>query len=566
MTVKVAARAIGCGVLSLLLMVVLAACGVSQSGTSQLDIAVTGLPAGVPADITVLGPDGYEKSLDTSGSVSGLSAGDYRVEAHPVSDPVGSDSYAPVEARLTVSVGANGRASVGVRYVASTKGTVSARLGLHVTEAELQIWRERAQNGPYRVASDASPTSPGDWARIVKNAQDFLADPGWYHWEGQTVYVCMEQGGPAPDMEASAKLRDAAFYYLITGNTAYRDAVKNEILALAREPGTQFKNDDIWCNGHLGDGNPALEISNWFTMVLYAYDYLGRDSFTSGENAELAEWFVNAAHFFQREVDLNLDDNFVDRLAGDYTISDAGINRNKTCSEISHYGGWTICPLAMFYNNRKGSEVRFFGLTGIEFQDDLLESRAKRFFREWVMFSMFPDGVIGEFERWEPDFPDLGWAYASQVIGSMHTLADAFARIGDTSLFDYTTGQGAYGTEGGTKSIHLAARNLGKYLDGSVKRYGTDRADRAGNPAYLIDGVVESRNWYAVHDIFLAQPNIYYQDAYIEALYTRTLDGVRPYPAHVEDQRIWSGESFVYPGVLFMWGQLEGRVWPYPTN
>ena len=46
----------------------------------------------------------------------------------------------------------------------------ATRLGLHVTQEELNIWKQRAVSGPYKTTGDVSPNSPGDWNRIAANA------------------------------------------------------------------------------------------------------------------------------------------------------------------------------------------------------------------------------------------------------------------------------------------------------------------------------------------------------------------------------------------------------------
>jgi hypothetical protein len=65
------------------------------------------------------------------------------------------------------------------------------RLGLHVTQEELTIWRQRSVSGPYRIAGDVSTNSPGDWTRIagfaVTNAQSFLNAPTADRWSADDL-------------------------------------------------------------------------------------------------------------------------------------------------------------------------------------------------------------------------------------------------------------------------------------------------------------------------------------------------------------------------------------------
>ena len=64
------------------------ACGGSDpSGpsTGSLAIAVSGLPSGTPAAVTVTGPGDYSHVADGSETLSGLTPGAYTVAAEPVS-------------------------------------------------------------------------------------------------------------------------------------------------------------------------------------------------------------------------------------------------------------------------------------------------------------------------------------------------------------------------------------------------------------------------------------------------------------------------------------------------
>jgi hypothetical protein len=49
------------------------------------------------------------------------------------------------------------------------------RLGLQVTQEELDIWRERAENGPFKSRGDVCTNSIGDWDRVVAYKDNFVA-------------------------------------------------------------------------------------------------------------------------------------------------------------------------------------------------------------------------------------------------------------------------------------------------------------------------------------------------------------------------------------------------------
>ncbi len=82
--------------------------------TSQrsLAVAVSGLPAGIDAAVTVTGPGGYSRAVTASETLTELAGGQYTLTALPVTD--GDDQYTPSPASQTVSV--SGAATASVAY------------------------------------------------------------------------------------------------------------------------------------------------------------------------------------------------------------------------------------------------------------------------------------------------------------------------------------------------------------------------------------------------------------------------------------------------------------------
>jgi hypothetical protein len=452
-------------------------------------------------------------------------------------------------------------------------GYAQKRIGLHVTQEELDIWRSRARTvaymektGPYQQPNDVSPNSPGDWKRILKNANDFVANPSADRWSAYTGGGCVPRWSAEPGTRGE-RLRDAGFAYLITTDKRYSDAVRKELLAHANNSLLDFSRKNRWCEGVLDDINPGFFIAEWMSRLLVGYDYI-RTTVSQDERNKLDKWFANAAFYFQREVDRHINNFFVDRNSENYTLTLYGNNSGaKRYSGISHYGGRQISNLAKVYNNRRGSMVRFFALVGIQQNIGTLKQSAKLYVKEWLRFSTFPDGIISEFYRWTSSKPDLGWAYASFCVAQALDVADHFARAGDMELYRYSTSAGMVGTEGGNKNIHLTIKNMLQYLDGSVRRYATNSAAEVGKQHKLIDGIMPG--WEVVSDIWFAQGNVYYKDNYIKNAYLRKGSGTRPYPyqqASAGPTIAWSGAGGIYPGKLLMFGQMEGKVWPYYTG
>jgi hypothetical protein len=459
--------------------------------------------------------------------------------------------------------------------------------GLHYTAAEVTIWRRRAESGPYRRRGDVSVNSPGDWERITSEARAFLEDPSQALWTGPTIldwngcvaHVAGPRNNNNPPLEGPSRLRDAAFYYLITQDVSYANAVKAQLLAQAAEPGVQFSNYDQFCSGRLDyHGSPLFNIANWMTKLLYSYDYLGAQSFTADERARLNSWFYDAAEWFEINLNADLDTLFVDRWEGVYTPTQKAATTSTPVS--GYYGSKPIYLLHRMYNNRRATVARFIGLTAIKLSREgfdgvsttsleHLESAAKLFVKEWLRFSVFPEGFFGEFERWTPELPDLGWGYANNVLTPLLVIADAFARDGDTELLEYGTTAGALGTESSSpKTLLAAARMLGRYIDGTVDRYATNKSSRKEDANYRIDGLdpADGGEWAGAHDTQLAIANVYYRDDYLKDVYMRTGLGMRNYPerpASSGQHLAWSGDWGTLPGTLFMFGQMEGAAWPY---
>ena len=454
------------------------------------------------------------------------------------------------------------------------------RSGLHYTPEELGVWRHRALHGPYRVNGDVSPHSPGDWMRIAENTKSFMRTPGkGNRWNGPRGEGCVEPGAPAPPLAGPSRLRDAAFYYLITGDDEVKGAVKSQLLEQASRPGVDFSNREKWCPGNIQDVGPSFTIANWLTKLLYAYDYLGQGAFSEAERMRLNTWFYEAADFWMIELNSGLDRLFENRAAGDYTLTSHAREGGTDIGYKDQSGrGKPIYRLHRAYNNRRARINRFIAVAGAKLEAEgfhgdrgvklsAMKESAESFVQEWIMFSVFPEGFFGEFERGTDALPDKGWGYAASLLGSNLTVANTYARAGDDDLFQYETTQGALGTEGDVdKSLLFAVKSLGKYIDGTFERYAATGGSSTDRATFRIDTVTEKRDWRSVTDIDITVANIYYRDNYISSMYTRTGAGMPDYPADpaISGQHLaWTGDCGTYPGLLFMYGQLEGIVDPY---
>ena len=100
--------------------------------TGGLTVAVTGLPAGAPAQVSVNGPGGYVASVLSTATLGGLMPGDYTVSATAVA--FGGTTYQPGAERQAVSVTAGDSPTVTVVY-SSAPGDLNLRIAqMYVTQ------------------------------------------------------------------------------------------------------------------------------------------------------------------------------------------------------------------------------------------------------------------------------------------------------------------------------------------------------------------------------------------------------------------------------------------------
>jgi len=140
----------------------------------------------------------------------------------------------------------------GLAMTLAKPAQAQTRLGLHVTQEELNIWKQRAQSGPYKSAGDVQSNSPGDWTRVNSNATSFRnAGNTSERWIGQPAGSCWSRFSPTavgPARNQGEKIRDTAFRYLINGDTNDRDAVLAGLLDQASQPGTNWTDSVRWNN------------------------------------------------------------------------------------------------------------------------------------------------------------------------------------------------------------------------------------------------------------------------------------------------------------------------------
>lgn len=443
------------------------------------------------------------------------------------------------------------------------------RIGLHVTQAELEVWRARAQNGPFKDGGDAGYRTPNDWNEIASNTSDFMGNPSADRFTtGESG--CVERGSD-PTLMLRRNLRDAAFYSLVKDDASVRNEVLKELLWQANESSTDFSDRSIWCTEppeSLG-GDLAFVYAEWMTRLLFAYDYI-RPSVSSGDRSTLDRWFQDAGTYFRENVDRELEKLFDDRAAGVLSSYGTAQVNDEDPDELTHHGGWQIATFHKWWNNRRSAQMRFVGLAGIQQNDDALIESAKQWVKDVLKYGTFPDGVPAEYHRSHGYKASKGWGYATVTISHMAELANHLARAGDEELLQYSTSDGAGATAGGDKTIRLAVNHIFGTMDGSLTLY--NKTGREGDSDALLDGFVASQNKFYAYDIWFAFANNYWDDSALRSKYMelgpehRDPEGRGSEVKNIGPFMPWGGSGDVYPGMMFMFAGMEDQVDPYPNS
>jgi hypothetical protein len=172
----------------LLVVLLVAACGAGHTAPAagSLGVAVSGLPSGVEADVTVSGPGGYSQQVGESQTLSGLAPGNYTIAAAGV--PVGSEFYAPSPPSQSITVTSGDPSSADVAYDVANGALVVTVAGL-----------------PSGTDAAITVSGPGGYSRSVTASETLngLA-PGQYALTALPVTDGSEQYSPAPSSQTAS--------------------------------------------------------------------------------------------------------------------------------------------------------------------------------------------------------------------------------------------------------------------------------------------------------------------------------------------------------------------------
>jgi hypothetical protein len=321
-------------------------------------------------------------------------------------------------------------------------------LALLVTAAEVEMWRDRAKNGPYRVTGDVRANSPGHWTEMVQSST--LTFSSW-RWSGPTntdsagrlVKGTLTNDPPGSTKTGAMSMFDAAVVAVVNNNTSLAQSVIDEIAWYAGQSDLDFTNRTRYPLGWFNDLNPLFNLSSWVLTLAQAYDVA---TVLATKNSTVEGWFNELAVLCDDAL-RTLDNVFPNRKDDSYTSRQSWVNTGIQAS--TRLGSGSIVyhlDISRYYNNRRTDMAGFLGFSGLLNGNATHISWANRYMREWVMFAnrtTVGQETCGDHNRGSDSFPQLGFAYDVTSFGRFAPFMEASARAGDTSLYNFSSSEGA---------------------------------------------------------------------------------------------------------------------------
>jgi len=167
--------------LGLLAVALVAACEPSGPRTGKLSLVLSGLPANVPASVTLSGPNNYSRVLTANDVVANLKPGEYKVSAASIRDA--GMRYSPVVDTQTVTITkSNTPVQVDVPYVLSSAVlTVNISGAPSAATAAVRVTGPNGFNQTIAATTTFTGVDPGTYVivapEIVSNQQRFTVSP-----------------------------------------------------------------------------------------------------------------------------------------------------------------------------------------------------------------------------------------------------------------------------------------------------------------------------------------------------------------------------------------------------
>ena len=501
---------------------------------------------------------------------------------HRITVPSGES--ATFRGRVTDKWGRTSPWSSAITASSQSEGTVE-RLGLHITTQELAIWRDRWDNG---VQGDSflNTRVSEERSRVTNNRNSFTSNPSGSLWQIPSMGTDSQgryntEPSYSTLRNSAARVRDAAFHSLITQDSNTMQQVASILAAQPDQTRCQFATDPGWAvpaaQSMRDAAVPAFGFCHAMVTNLHTYDYVRSavnegwvsDPFTSAQHTKLRNWYKAWADYCEESNTWRVNRPFVDRLNDNYTLSSYASDPNDLWHHGSHTyrnsSGQSIGPRVHrahnLWNNRDSSLARYIMLYGLAFDEQFYIDRAWRWCRDFVRYTLYPEGVMSDWHRWDI-WPNYSTLQGTHVL----TAVDAYTRkTGDTSLYDYETTLGIHDTTGAPVA---PANDAGKsflfliqsYARHAKREYAVDRWTEAHRMDYRQNRSGGGNR--GLHDRFI-WANIYYRDMGHSRDWYRGINGVHEWTVTGNGTNDLN-DTWAFPSPYLMWAGLEGQIWPYP--
>ena len=425
--------------------------------------------------------------------------------------------------------------------------------------SDVEITRLRstmAGNGAFYARGDAGhggQYSPGDGRNAEGLAREFLDNPRASYWS--QAGLPYRPGVPYPSGMTYARPMHAAWIVMTQPDHRDRAALQREVKALllahANDPSLDFSDSSKYSvNFHGSAQGPIFLHAQWMTRLMKARDMLGRDAFSSQENATFDRWVYGYANWSAKWLHLEVyGKHLPGRTNRDYS-SVAG--HWSTAAANSYDGGPRITNGALAYSNRHaavasamslganyvkhyddGTTTRSAPSYGV-FDVDQLVDHSRLFVEETLRFSVLPQGLQGDFERGDSSRHNApaqqGWLYSVNVLANLMEMAEYHAGRGDMSVWEYGTTEGLGTSRGAPVAGGFDEKNL-HFFAWAMSRYANDGWGRTNRGEPLVRPS-------SYHDVIPAATAHRFapDDQLLEAAWKRNGQGFSPYPQSPQSQ------------------------------
>lgn len=412
--------------------------------------------------------------------------------------------------------------------------------------------------GPYYALGDAGhggASSPGDGQRSLALARQFLVDPEASYWVQPNLPL--SSGDPWPAGLEYVRPMHAAWVFMTQPDRPDREKLRSEVKRLLLHHSQDESHDYSDSNKYPIDypgyaPSPIFATAYWMNRHIRTRDMLGRDAFNDSENDLLDQWFYDYANWSSNWIQAQGVGKWLPgRTRRDYTE----IRFDEDASYSSYDGGPLIGSAGMAYNNRNAAVAATMSLAAnyLDYFDysppsngpdygtysisDLLD-HSRLFVEEALRFSVWPEGVQGDFERGDRSkhsgaSPQMGWLYSTNTLANLLSIAQYHAKNGDMSIWNYGTTEGYDGSAGSPDVGGFEDKNL-HFLVWAMVRYVNDDWQRTNDGERLA-----LENFY--HDVIPAALAHRFapDDEVIQAAWKRDGEGFPPYPDSPMPQGTW---------------------------